>query len=369
MEVDDPAQGRGRTQVDRGPDPEGQRALAWVHEEGDVIAQAARQLAAVLEMDGLADPTGLELGMAGNDGLAEVAVERSDLWMLITRESENLPEDQRHQVQQRFAALRDALAGHLTTARPPLSEPDLDLLTRAVLAALAAPAQFGQRLTGRRLATALAAISATICEIDVPHATGSATTAAHRNQFDASLSRQEEVLAVAARLFAERGYQNVSLADIGAEADMAGPSLYHHFASKSEILLGVLRRSIDWIELDRTRSIRDNDEPDIALHRLVESYVDMAMATPDLFRVFTKEAINLRGADQEFARRAPRQLVTHWTAMLRRAEPALSEGEAQTRVTACLSVINELAPARRHAQQHDHPERLASIAMAVLLGR
>jgi TetR/AcrR family transcriptional regulator, cholesterol catabolism regulator len=52
-------------------------------------------------------------------------------------------------------------------------------------------------------------------------------------------SRREELTRTAARLFAERGYQGTSLADLADELGMQKPSLYHHIASKEDLLWDV----------------------------------------------------------------------------------------------------------------------------------
>jgi AcrR family transcriptional regulator len=49
-------------------------------------------------------------------------------------------------------------------------------------------------------------------------------------------SRREELTRIAARLFAERGYQGTSLADLAGALGVQKPSLYHHIASKEDLL-------------------------------------------------------------------------------------------------------------------------------------
>jgi AcrR family transcriptional regulator len=54
-------------------------------------------------------------------------------------------------------------------------------------------------------------------------------------------ARREELTRIAARLFAERGYQGTSLADLAAALGVQKPSLYHHIASKEDLLWEVAR--------------------------------------------------------------------------------------------------------------------------------
>jgi TetR/AcrR family transcriptional regulator, cholesterol catabolism regulator len=49
-------------------------------------------------------------------------------------------------------------------------------------------------------------------------------------------ARREELTRIAARLFAERGYQGTSLADLAGQLGVQKPSLYHHIDSKEDLL-------------------------------------------------------------------------------------------------------------------------------------
>ncbi len=59
---------------------------------------------------------------------------------------------------------------------------------------------------------------------------------------------RERLLAVAMRLFWEKGYQSTSIADILRESQTNSGSLYHFFATKQDLLIGVLERYRDGIE-------------------------------------------------------------------------------------------------------------------------
>lgn len=55
--------------------------------------------------------------------------------------------------------------------------------------------------------------------------------------------RRSQILVVAARLFGDRPYSDVSISDIAAEAGIARGLLHHYFGSKRELYLEVVRQS------------------------------------------------------------------------------------------------------------------------------
>ena len=58
-------------------------------------------------------------------------------------------------------------------------------------------------------------------------------------------NRREEILQVAAALFASRGFEAASIREIGDAAGILSGSLYHHFTSKEEMLHDLLQRFVD----------------------------------------------------------------------------------------------------------------------------
>lgn len=61
-------------------------------------------------------------------------------------------------------------------------------------------------------------------------------------------STRSDILETASRLFVERGYAGTSVRDIAGELGIANPSLYHHFASKGEILSELLIEPLERVQ-------------------------------------------------------------------------------------------------------------------------
>ena len=71
-----------------------------------------------------------------------------------------------------------------------------------------------------------------------------------------TVTRRDELLAIAARLFAERGFKNTTVRDIADAAGILSGSLYHHFDSKEAMvdeLLDSFQQSL-WQQYDAIES-------------------------------------------------------------------------------------------------------------------
>ena len=62
---------------------------------------------------------------------------------------------------------------------------------------------------------------------------------------DITQSRRSQILEIAARLFAVKGYRGTSMRDIGEQAGVLGGSLYHHIKSKDALFVELHNAALD----------------------------------------------------------------------------------------------------------------------------
>ena len=76
-------------------------------------------------------------------------------------------------------------------------------------------------------------------------------------------TRRDELLELAATMFAQRGLRATTVRDIADAAGILSGSLYHHFASKEEMVDEVLRTFLDWL-FERYQHIIDTEPNPLA---------------------------------------------------------------------------------------------------------
>src|ERR1700739_2920778 len=139
--------------------------------------------------------------------------------------------------------------------------------------------------------------------------------------------RRLQLLSAAERLFAERGFLAVRLDDIGAAAGVSGPAIYRHFPNKEsllvELLVGISARL-----LAGARDVTErNDVATAALDGLIDFHLDFAFGEPDLIRIQDRDLAHLPEPAEKQVRKAQRQYVEVWVAVLRELNPKLAHAD------------------------------------------
>jgi len=105
--------------------------------------------------------------------------------------------------------------------------------------------------------------------------------------------RKEEILDVAAALFAERGVDAVSLAEIAAAVGLSKPTLYHYFSRKDEILGTIIVTTIRELKIHLERAIAPVDDPRERLIAFLEAQADFFEQHQTWFQVLIMSFSNL----------------------------------------------------------------------------
>jgi AcrR family transcriptional regulator len=73
---------------------------------------------------------------------------------------------------------------------------------------------------------------------------------------------RDEILGIAARLFSERGFSNVSIRDICEDAGVTPPTIYHYFGNKDQLFQEVIRSRLNLDDFHKTLIENLNAQPD-----------------------------------------------------------------------------------------------------------
>lgn len=89
---------------------------------------------------------------------------------------------------------------------------------------------------------------------------------------------RDQVLAAAVQLFNEQGYDATSVADVASRLGLTKSALYHHFASKEELLRLALDDALDALEHALDRAVADSGTTSDHLRGVVEGAVEVLIA-------------------------------------------------------------------------------------------
>jgi TetR/AcrR family transcriptional regulator len=99
------------------------------------------------------------------------------------------------------------------------------------------------------------------------------------------MENREKILACAARLFAERGYDAVGVQEIADGAGIKKPTLYHYFGSKEGLMRTLLEESFAPLFEKLTLASEYNLDVISTLERVAGVYFDFARQNPLLYRM------------------------------------------------------------------------------------
>jgi AcrR family transcriptional regulator len=197
-----------------------------------------------------------------------------------------------------------------------------------------------------------------------PSGSSASSSAASSAAPNGTPTRREQILRVAAKLFALHGFHGVSIAELGAAVGVSGPALYRHFPGKeallSEMLVGISEYLLD----GGTARASGADDPAEALRELIEFHVDFAMRHPELIIVQDRDLANLPEESRHKVRALQRAYVEIWVDTLRRLTPGLPADTARIAAHAAFGLLNSTP----HSATGSDPREVGAMLRRMALG-
>jgi AcrR family transcriptional regulator len=101
--------------------------------------------------------------------------------------------------------------------------------------------------------------------------------------------RQAQVVLDAARVFAQRGYDQTSVPQLAEELGIAAGSLYHYFGSKEQLLIAICDQLMEPLLLTARELLSQDGPPAEQLRTLVRAWVAHIIVHRDHMLVFQQE--------------------------------------------------------------------------------
>lgn len=279
----------------------------------------------------------------------------SDLW---AHEVRFLSDDSRRELRARMLAWNRSLIEAVHLQRPELDLEQEELLAWAAGSLMSC---IGRRAMHAPLQLCVEEVrSAMRALTSVTPVRSKLVTEVRRSRLVPAAMRERLILA-AFEQFGERGYQETSMATLGAAADVSGPNLYSYFQSKADILRAVFERASHALWLDLDRALESSDTAQEALDKLTRSYVNVAGARASML-----EDPNGEYEMEDAARITQREYIAEWVALLQEAMPPMARDVARVRVQLGLFLVSDLYRHWRLAHHEAFRDNLVSLVEAVL---
>jgi TetR/AcrR family transcriptional regulator, cholesterol catabolism regulator len=182
--------------------------------------------------------------------------------------------------------------------------------------------------------------------------------------------RRRRIVYEAAKVFAQRGYDQTTMADLAASLGLATGALYHYFDSKEQLLIGICDQLMDPL-LDQAREImgRDDQSPEERLRQLVRIWVACVIDHRHHMRVFQQERHVIEVGEQWRGVRDSRKAFERLVDRALRGAHATGGAQIDTRLAlvALLGMVNHTALWYRPRGRYS-PSEIAEGYLALLVG-
>jgi len=161
-------------------------------------------------------------------------------------------------------------------------------------------------------------------------------------------SAHDRILEAAGALFAESGYDGVSIADIAGAADISTGLVYYHFKDKATLYESVVHQGLQLLEETAAQALGGEGTPTERIGTFVLQYMELLEGHPALMRLLIRSVTDLSGP-------APGHVLKRSAVTIERLQSVIEDGiaanefkqtDARMAATALFALVNTLITAR-----------------------
>lgn len=176
------------------------------------------------------------------------------------------------------------------------------------------------------------------------------------------MTRDQDILAAAEKLFFERSFDGVGVDEIGRAAGISGSASYCYFSDKDEILSALFGQALDGL----LRHLGKADpDPWVELEKIVQAFVELTAASEGLAAIWVREQRSLATTYRREHDRRHRYITERWANCLERCYPGHTSDEIMTVARGLqLLLMSEALRPPTGRRARDAEELLVSMALA-----
>lgn len=264
-----------------------------------------------------------------------------DVSTLWTRERRHLDRSDLDDMDGHHRTLIDALASKFDATEAGIDAQTAKLLATAAVSVFSSTAAMRGSLTPRRLTQIQRAVVDSILSCPLPRGAQSRARFADGSSRRPA-ARRDRILAAATRMFFARGFPNVRIHEIAAEADVSPATVYQEYAGKTDILMTIMRRGLEnlhWISVD---ALAESSAVE-ALDVLVGVFLDYSLGPNGrVLAIAHQDIVYLPEADQVSLRRTASDYTAEWTAAILARSPTLTHADANALTQALTGFVYQV---------------------------
>jgi AcrR family transcriptional regulator len=178
-------------------------------------------------------------------------------------------------------------------------------------------------------------------------------------------ARKLQVALVAARLFTNHGYHNVSMDDVASAVGLTGPALYRHFRNKHEILAQAISEQLGAVEAVASRIAHSDLPPDERSATFLSELADLVLGRGEVL-LWKRERRHLSEEAQDQFRLKLKEVLLLTAQALGLSEGDTSTSESELRAWSVLAIYASTSPTRRRLDNRATKQILQAMSQSVL---